>query len=70
MFEKPQYLTPGGYRRSKRNPIHSPAHKKALIQKGLSSTLLPPLRSNNGQFTISKEAAKLIALTIKGMLRR
>jgi len=76
MYEKPQYLTPDGYRRSKKNPYQrkcvkevirkAPTEKKSLSsQKMLSAKQF----QRNAQRGISKEAAKLIAQALKGMLK-
>ncbi len=71
MYEKPQYLTPDGYRRKAKNPNKKKAVKKRLAtKKGLpADTILPPGKiKKQAQKGISKEAAKLIAEAIKGML--
>lgn len=71
MYEKPQYLTPDGYRRKSKNPYKKkvikkvPATKKALSHQKILST---KHFQNQGQKGISKEAAKLIAQAIKGLL--
>ena len=67
MFEKPQYLTPDGYRRSSKNPLKKKRVKKAAAKKKLLSTKHLP---KNVQKGISPEAAKLIAQAIKGMLHQ
>lgn len=71
MYEKPQYLTREGYRRTSKNP-----HKKKLTKKLLSMKKTPSSKSilpvdyfkSQSRRGISKEAAKLIAHAIKGML--
>lgn len=73
MYEKPQYLTPDGYRRKAKNPNKKKAVKKVLTtKKGFSANkiLTPGKLTNQAQKGISKEAAKLIAEAIKGMLRQ
>ncbi|MBN1983398.1 MAG: hypothetical protein JW795_17810 [Chitinivibrionales bacterium] len=69
MYEKPQFLTPGGLRRSTRNPGRTSLRQRMLMQKMQGSTS-PLFSSNNGKIILSKKAAKLIALTIKGLLRK
>jgi hypothetical protein len=70
MYEKPQYLTPDGYRRLPKRP-----GKKAVKQTGaaqarssvaLARTRLKKLSTQASP--ISKEAAKIIALAIRSML--
>jgi len=67
MFEKPQYLTPDGYRRSAKNPFKKKNVKKAIAKKKLLSARN---LTKNTQKGISPEAAKLIAQAIKGMLNQ
>ncbi len=69
MYEKPQYLTPDGFRRSEKNPLKKTV-KKALPQKSGARGDALSLRAlqKNPQKGISKEAAQLIAKAIKGML--
>jgi hypothetical protein len=67
MFEKPQYLTPDGYRRSAKNPLKKNSVKKAIAKKKLLSA---KKLTKNVQRGISPEAAKLIAQAIKGMLNQ
>lgn len=72
MFEKPQYLTPGGYRRKSKNPNKKKILKKVSIAKNRASQnkiLSAKQFQKNAQRGISEEAAKLIAQAIKGMLR-
>jgi hypothetical protein len=67
MFEKPQYFTPDGFKRSKKNPYGtkaSEAEAKELIAKRAA---LKKQRDGRG---ISEEAAKVLAAAIKGMLRK
>ena len=64
MYEKPQYMTPGGLRRGNRNPSSEGTPlQKAPKKKGLTDTRITPGRK------ISPEAAKLIAEAIRCMLR-
>ena len=74
MYEHPQYLTPGGYRRggAKRKPA---GKRKASVQTQTDGTVSPrsqklQVRGRGTQRGISAEAAKLIAETIKIMLRQ
>ncbi len=70
MFERPQYNTPGGLRRKAKNPTKKKnsqliiPKKQELLEKGKN------LNKNNEGKGISKEAAKLIAQAIKGMLKQ
>ena len=71
MFEKPQYLTPGGYKRKSENPNKKKILKKNPLEKNSASQkniLSAKHFQKNAQRGISKEAAKLIAQAIKGML--
>lgn len=67
MFEKPQYLTPDGFRRSSKNPLKRKNVKKVVSKKKLLSARNLPKNIQKG---ISPEAAKLIAQAIKGMLHQ
>jgi len=76
MYEKPQYLTPEGYRRSSKNPFKKKVVKKAAgkAPAGHNSQLTRKMLSarqfqRDAQRGISKEAAKLIAQALKGMLK-
>ncbi|MBD3343703.1 MAG: hypothetical protein GF401_01420 [Chitinivibrionales bacterium] len=67
MYEKPQYLTPGGYKRMSKNPYkkdeqNSQANKKALPSKNL------PVQNRRPKRTIDEKTAKLIAEAIKTMM--
>ena len=82
MFEKPQYLTPGGYKRLSQNPykkqlqalnetpVKSPTaslqKKPPIVQR---QRLLEP-RKKQPQFELSDKAAMLIAQALKGMLKK
>ena len=71
MFEKPQYLTPDGYKRKSKNPNKKRILKKIPLGKnGASQNNILSAKNfqKNAQRGISKEAAKLIAQAIKGML--
>jgi hypothetical protein len=65
MNDGPQYITPKGFKRSAKNPT------KKKSEKLLPQKILPGegilMREGRG---ISKEAAKLIAEAIKGMLKQ
>ena len=70
MFEKPQYLTPDGYRRLPKRP--SKRNTKALTAKQ-AKTDVTAARTRLKKATakgvqISPEAAKLIATALKAML--
>lgn len=78
MYEKPQYITPGGFKRTNKNPniqqkpgIKSSENtsiqkKKLAFMKQLAAQKV----SMNPQKEISKEAARLIAQALKGMLHK
>lgn len=69
MYEKPQYLTPDGYRRSEKNPMKKTMKKAAPIRNASSGNTLSIRKVHkNPERGISKEAAQLIARAIKGML--
>ena len=67
MFEKPQYLTPDGYRRMPRRPKPAASIQDLNIaqQPGKSAA---KKKAAGKRKTISKEAAQIIALAIKSML--
>lgn len=72
MYEKPQYLTPDGYRRSSSNPLNS---KKLALKASLDNIeaqrkLLLARKTINKKPGISDEAAKLIAEALKSMLHQ
>jgi len=71
MYEKPQYLTPDGYRRAAKNPL------KSAGAGSNTRPSLPAVKSSAGKpgkpkkgIRISEETAKAIAMAIKGMLRQ
>jgi hypothetical protein len=98
MYEKPQYLTPDGYRRTGRNPFKQgipfneavqrlasndksdpDATKDSINKKPFDSSKIKPhiaqfLKSKQKNETkkavISEDAARLIALAIKGLLKK
>ncbi len=74
MYEKPQYLTPDGYRRSSKNPYKRKSTKKnsPIPGRGPSHDNILSAKhfQRNAQRGISKEAAKLIAQALKGMLKK
>ena len=68
MYERPQYLTPDGFRRSRRDPSFGTAKQAAaniLAQRKKMDIL-----KAQGHSGISPEAARLIALAISGMLKQ
>lgn len=79
MYETPQYLTPGGYKRLAKNPyrkkldemqaklVDDPAvaKKKKLLGSRLLGT-----QNKRQQFELSDKAAMLIAQALKGMLKK
>lgn len=95
MYEKPQYLTPGGYKRTKndslkednsKNDVSKPVsaekihellrmkkflNKPSLSKKSTTANLnqVERIIPKRGGLQISDQAAKLIALAIKDMLR-
>jgi hypothetical protein len=67
MYEKPQYLTKNGYKRLNKNPCKNgvlPVNKTAM--DGLSQIKRKIPSKGKG---ISDEAAKMIAIAFKGMLK-
>ena len=77
MYEKPQYLTPNGYRRKSKNPYKKKSVKKLVRRASSEKNSLPSKKmlsakqfQRNAQRGISEEAAKLIAQAIKGMLKK
>jgi hypothetical protein len=78
MYEKPQYLTPDGYRRSAKNPLKSgnslnPNTALALIRKKKMELLvkksIPSTGGSGKKLVLSDEAAKVIAAAISGLLK-
>jgi hypothetical protein len=72
MYEKPQYLTPDGFRRYSKNPLRKKKLKNDNFLKKSSSSKKKHLEKFYGlqsQKGISKESAKLIAQAIRGMLK-
>jgi hypothetical protein len=70
MYEKPQYLTPDGFRRLSKNPYSSlnEAQRRELLKKKKRiSSLQQPMKKEGG-VVISDKAAALIAKAISGML--
>lgn len=77
MYETPQYLTPGGYKRLPKNPyrkkleelqaklVDDPAQKKKLL-----IGRVPGAKKKRPQLELSDEAAKLIAQALKGLLKK
>ena len=73
MYEKPQFLTPDGYRRRSKNPYKRKVTKKNSPALGRGPSHDKILSSKqfqrNAQRGVSKEAAKLIAQALRGMLK-
>jgi hypothetical protein len=85
MFEKPQYLTPDGYKRSARNPLNK-GQLRDSVKSGSDrqpatsakpQSPLPFLPDPRKALTVGKKkqvisdkAARLIAMAIKDMLRQ
>jgi hypothetical protein len=79
MYEKPQYLTPDGYRRMSKNPLKAgtslnPNTALTLIRKKKMELLAKKggtQTSGSGKkLVLSEEAAKAIAAAISGMLKK
>jgi hypothetical protein len=77
MYEKPQYLTPDGYRRMAKNPSKTasrdPNTALTLIRKKKTELLgqrSVPSSGPGRKPVLSEEAAKAIAAAISGMLRK
>jgi hypothetical protein len=74
MYEKPQYLTPDGFRRGAANPSKKAALKKKAAAEKAKEKALAALRAKKASARpgrpISKEAAKLIAMAIRDMLHQ
>ncbi len=65
MFEKPQYMTPEGFKRLAKNPYSDRLiAKRLLMLKKKRSGLL----DKKGGGAVSDDAAKLIAEALKGLL--
>jgi hypothetical protein len=74
MYEKPQYLTPDGYKRSSKNPLKKGTSGQSLYQELTQKKMELAkkqgiVRSGTDKKGLSNEAAKIIALAIKGMLK-
>lgn len=79
MYEKPQYLTPDGYKRLARNPCRS--GRNASLKSGIEldknkkkeARVRPQpsakVRRSAGKITLSEEGAKAIAQAIAGMMK-
>ena len=82
MYEKPQYLTPDGYRRMPKNPLSSKGGQArdtalALVRKKKQELLAKRLGRGTGpgkggpkKPVLSDEAAQAIARAISGMLKK
>ena len=77
MYEKPQYLTPDGYRRMAKNPVkpgsRDPNTALTLIRKKKTELLgkrSAPASGPGRKPVLTDEAAKAIAAAISGMLRK
>ena len=71
MYEKPQYLTPDGYKRAASNPLKGRARpvapaKKPVVGGAAGAAPLVNLRKGKG---LSPEAAKAVAQAISAMLK-
>jgi hypothetical protein len=69
MYEKPQYMTGKGLRRSTRDPLKK-REMIASAQKTSSDLKQIIKRKANQPITISKETAKAIAMALKAMLKQ
>jgi hypothetical protein len=78
MYEKPQYLTPDGYRRMSKNPLKAgnsfnPNTALTLIRKKkmelLAKKNMNQASGSGKKLVLSEEAAKAIAAAISGMLK-
>lgn len=81
MYETPQYLTPGGYKRLPKNPYKKKLEElqaklvdgPAVLQKKKLLTTQARamgMQKKKPQLELSDEAAKLIAQALKGMLKK
>ncbi len=73
MYEKPQYITRNGYRRTSEKPQNKNIRETLLSRKKTHSAediISTKDLTKNSCKVISKKAAKLIALSIKGMLNQ
>ncbi len=68
MYEKPQYLTGDGFKRLDKNPHKDRSITYKLIPKKTSVPAISAQRPQKG-IHLSEEAAKAIAMAIKGMLK-
>ena len=70
MYEKPQYLTPDGFKRLSKNPYSSlsAAQRLELLKKKNRVAPLQQSLQKGGGAVMSDKAAALIAKAIKGML--
>jgi hypothetical protein len=74
MYEKPQYLTPDGYRRRPKNPFTGKDGTSAqtalqLLRDKKKELLTRRVAGARPKMTLSDEAARLIAQAISGMLK-
>jgi hypothetical protein len=74
MYEKPQYLTPDGYRRSPKNPFSGKDLSSAqtalqLLRDKKRELLARRMAASQPKQALSDEAARLIAQAISGMLK-
>jgi len=79
MFESPQYLTPGGFKRLSNNPFRKKsqeleaqenAGKSLPLKRKLLIAKPGAVQKKRPQFELSDKAAMLIAQAIKGMLKK
>jgi hypothetical protein len=78
MYETPQYLTPGGFRRLPKNPFkkkledikESTGRNSDQLRKNVLLPARPAaLRKRSKPLELSDKAAALIAQALKGMLK-
>jgi hypothetical protein len=74
MYEKPQYLTPDGFRRTSKNPfagrdVSSAQTALQLLRDKKKEMLARRVAGARPKMTLSDEAARLIAQAISGMLK-
>jgi hypothetical protein len=69
MYEKPQYLTKDGYKRLGKNPNKDGAHPLVLKKTKAQTVREIQMRIPYKGKGISEQAAKLIAMALKDMLK-
>ena len=68
MYDKPQYITADGFRRTNSNPSFA-SRRAAALNILEQKKKLADMKARSGR-GISPEAAKLIAMAIKDMLKQ